>query len=125
MNAPDIFKYGMAGGSVTDWKYYDSHYTERFMSTPADNPEGYKNSSVLTNIKNLKGRLLLVHGMADDNVHVMNSLQLAAKLEELNKQFNMMLYPGNTHNMIGPKLNHYNELMNQFRSQYLLGKPVN
>jgi dipeptidyl-peptidase-4 len=121
-NAPDVFKYGMAGGSVTDWKYYDSHYTERFMGTPADNPDGYKNSSVLTNIKNLKGRLLLVHGMADDNVHVMNTLQLAAKLEELNKTFEMMLYPGNTHNMIGPKLNHYNSSMNDFRSRVIFDK---
>lgn len=125
MNAPDIFKYGIAGGSVTDWKYYDSHYTERFMGTPADNPEGYKNSAVLTNVKNYKGRLLLVHGMADDNVHAMNTLELASKLEELNKSFEMMLYPGNTHTMLGPKTNHYIELMNQFRNKYLIDKAAN
>jgi dipeptidyl-peptidase 4 len=122
LNAPDVFKYGMAGGSVTDWRYYDSHYTERFMGTPADNPKGYKSSSVFTNIKNLKGRLLLVHGMIDDNVHVINTLQLASKLEELNKTFEMMLYPGNTHNMIGPKLNHYNSVMNSFRNHWLFNK---
>jgi len=122
MNAPDVFKFGIAGGSVIDWKYYDSHYTERFMGTPADNPEGYKNSAVLTNVKNFKGKLLLVHGMADDNVHAMNTLELAAKLEELNKQFEMMLYPGNTHNMLGPKLSHYNELMNEFRNRFISDK---
>lgn len=122
MNAPDVFKCGIAGGSVTDWKYYDSHYTERFMSTPVDNPDGYKNSAVLTNVKNFKGRLLLVHGMVDDNVHAINTLELAAKLQELNKPFEMMLYPGNTHNMIGPKLNHYNELMNEFKKRFISDK---
>lgn len=123
VNAPEVFKYGIAGGSVTDWKYYDTHYTEKFMDTPAENPEGYKNSSVLTNIKNLKGNLLLIHGMADDNVHVMNTLEFAAKLQEMNKKFDMMLYPGNTHSMMGPKSNHYNDVTKQFRNEFLIGKP--
>ena len=72
----DYFTHGIAGGSVTDWRLYDSHYTERYMDAPAENPEGYKNSSVLHHAFKLKGKLTLTHGVMDDNVHVQNSLQL-------------------------------------------------
>ncbi|MBV7529225.1 S9 family peptidase [Chitinophaga sp. sic0106] len=117
----DYFKYGIAGGSVVDWRMYDSHYTERYMDTPADNPEGYEKSSVLTYTHKLKGRLLLMHGVKDDNVHINNTLSLVDKLERDNNQhFELMVYPGNRHGVISEKLSHYNEVMNLFQKKYLL-----
>ncbi|MFB6457157.1 S9 family peptidase [Chitinophaga sp. Hz27] len=117
----EYFKYGIAGGSVVDWRMYDSHYTERYMDTPAENPEGYKQSSVLTYTDKLKGKLLLIHGVKDDNVHVNNTLSLVSKLEEeQNTNFELMLYPGNRHSVISDKLSHYNDITNKFISKYLL-----
>jgi dipeptidyl-peptidase 4 len=91
------FTHGLAGGSVTDWRLYDTHYTERFMDTPAENPEGYKSSSVLSAVDKYKGLLRIYHGTMDDNVHVQNSLQLVKKLQEQKKHFEFMLYPGGRH----------------------------
>ena len=85
--ASDVFTYGMAGGSVTDWRLYDTHYTERYMGTPDDNAEGYKTSSVLNYTDKYKGGLQIVHGVIDDNVHLANSLQLISKLEDAKKRF--------------------------------------
>ncbi|MGO4291971.1 DPP IV N-terminal domain-containing protein [Chitinophaga sp. RAB17] len=120
MHAPEYFKYGIAGGSVTDWRMYDSHYTERYMDTPAENPEGYKNSSVLTYTDKLQGKLLLIHGVIDDNVHVMNTLELVDKLQRAgNMHFDMMLYPGNRHDILGPRMEHYSELMKSYRKKWL------
>ncbi|MFN8264980.1 MAG: S9 family peptidase [Chitinophagaceae bacterium] len=93
----DYFTHGLAGGSVTDWSLYDSHYTERFMDTPAENPEGYKSSSVFTHIDKYKGLLRIYHGTMDDNVHLQNSLQLVKKLQEKKKHFEFMVYPGGRH----------------------------
>jgi dipeptidyl-peptidase-4 len=115
----DYFTHGIAGGSVTDWSLYDSHYTERYMDSPKENPEGYKSSSVLTYADKLKGKLVITHGVIDDNVHLQNSLQLIGRLQELNKDFEMMLYPGNRHGVFGPKLSHYNKLMEKIRLKYL------
>lgn len=93
----DYFTHGLAGGSVTDWSLYDTHYTERFMDTPEENPEGYKSSSVYTYLDKYKGLLRIYHGTMDDNVHVQNSLQLVKKLQEKKKHFEFMLYPGGRH----------------------------
>jgi dipeptidyl-peptidase 4 len=93
----DYFTHGLAGGSVTDWSLYDTHYTERFMDTPAENPEGYKSSSVYSYLDKYKGLLRIYHGTMDDNVHVQNSLQLVKKLQEKKKHFEFMLYPGGRH----------------------------
>ncbi len=93
----DYFTHGLAGGSVTDWSLYDSHYTERFMDTPAENPEGYKSSSVFTHLDKYKGLLRIYHGTMDDNVHLQNSLQLVKKLQEKKKHFEFMVYPGGRH----------------------------
>jgi dipeptidyl-peptidase 4 len=122
--ASDIFTHGMAGGPVTDWTLYDSHYTERFMGTPANNPEGYKNSSVLNYVNKYKGVLQLVHGVIDDNVHLQNSLQLASKLQEAKKYFEMMFYPGSRHGWGGQKGTHFQNLKTQFIYKYLLRKPA-
>lgn len=120
----NVFTHGMAGGSVTDWTLYDSHYTERFMGTPADNAEGYKTSSVLSYIDKYKGKLQLVHGVIDDNVHLQNTLQLVGKLEDAKKDFELMLYPGGRHGWGGAKSLHFQNLKTKFIYQYLLEKEV-
>lgn len=109
------FKVGIAGAPVTDWRNYDAVYTERYMGLPQDNPEGYKSSSVVEAAKDLSGKLLLIHGSMDDNVHMSNTLQLAMKLQEAGKQFDLMIYPKNRHGISRPKQTlHLRELMTRF-----------
>jgi Dipeptidyl aminopeptidases/acylaminoacyl-peptidases len=120
----DIFTHGMAGGSVTDWTFYDTHYTERYMGTPANNAEGYKTSSVLNYTDKYKGMLQIVHGVIDDNVHVQNSLRLISALEDGKKDFEFMLYPGGRHGWGGNKQLHYQNLKTKFIYKYLLQKDV-
>jgi hypothetical protein len=91
------FNYGVAGASVTDWKLYDTVYTERYMDTPAENPEGYKNGAVLTWIDRYKGLLRITHGTIDDNVHMQNSMQVIDWLVSNNRKFELMLYPDSRH----------------------------
>lgn len=92
-----LFKLGIAGSAVTDWANYDSIYTEAFMRTPAANPAGYAASSVVAAAGKLHGRLLLVHGALDDNVHVQNALQLADALLRAGKDFDLVIYPRDGH----------------------------
>lgn len=120
----NVFTHAMAGGSVTSWELYDSHYTERFMDTPKENPEGYKSGSVLTHIKNFKGKLQLVHGTMDDNVHMQNSIQLLSALEDNGKELEFMLYPGGRHGWGGAKGKHFADLKNQFIYKHLLEKSL-
>jgi dipeptidyl-peptidase-4 len=98
--APDVFRAGAAGAPVTDWTLYDTHYTERYLDRPQSNSAGYAASSVLPYAKDLKGRLLVVHGMADDNVLFLNSTKLFRKLQDLGKPFEVMVYPGAKHGLI-------------------------
>ena len=93
----DRFRAGIAGGSVVDWRDYDSIYTERYMSTPDENPEGYRKSSVREAAADLHGELLLIHGTMDDNVHMQNTLQFAYDLQQAGKPFELMLYPKSRH----------------------------
>ena len=90
----------MAGAPVTDWRLYDTHYTERYMSTPALNPEGYRSADVLTYAARLERPLLLIHGMADDNVLFSNSTALMKALQDANRPFELMTYPGGKHSLI-------------------------
>ncbi len=99
----DYWTHGIADYSVTDYRLYDNIYTERYMDTPEDNPEGYQETSVLTYAKNLTGKLLLRHGDMDDNVHVQNTIWLVTTLQDLNKPFELMIYPGERHGWGGPK----------------------
>jgi dipeptidyl-peptidase-4 len=99
MQAPDTFAAGVAGAPVTDWALYDTHYTERYLSTPAANAEGYRLSNVLTYADRLSRPLLLVHGMADDNVLFAHSTALMKKLQDLQKPFDLMTYPGGKHGL--------------------------
>jgi dipeptidyl-peptidase-4 len=100
MQAPEVFAAGVAGAPVTDWALYDTHYTERYLSTPQLNPEGYAASNVLTYAERLSRPLLLVHGMADDNVLFAHSTALMKKLQDLQKPFDLMTYPGGKHGLI-------------------------
>jgi dipeptidyl-peptidase-4 len=100
MQAPEAFAAGVAGAPVTDLSLYDTHYTERYLSTPQANPAGYTASNVLTYADKLARPLLLVHGMADDNVLFTNSTILMKKLQDLQKPFDLMTYPGGKHGLI-------------------------
>jgi dipeptidyl-peptidase-4 len=99
MQAPETFAAGVAGAPVTDWSLYDTHYTERYLSTPAANPAGYDAGNVLGFAGRLSRPLLLVHGMADDNVLFTNSTALMKKLQDLQKPFDLMTYPGGKHGL--------------------------
>jgi dipeptidyl-peptidase-4 len=96
---PDLFRAGVAGAPVTDWRLYDTHYTERYLGMPQDNEAGYEASSALPYAKDLKGRLLIMHGMADDNVLFLNSTKLFRRLQDLGKPFDVMVYPGGKHGL--------------------------
>ena len=122
----DVFTHGMAGGSVVDWHLYDSHYTERYMGTPQNNPKGYQTSSVLSYAGQYKGMLQIVHGTSDDNVHMQNSLQLVSALEDKGKNFEFMLYPGGRHGWgnLPAKNIHFSNLKTRFIYKYLLEKPI-
>jgi dipeptidyl-peptidase 4 len=98
--APEVFRAGVAGAPVTDWSLYDTHYTERYLDRPQDNAAGYAASSVLPYAKDLKGKLLVMHGMADDNVLFLHSTKLFRKLQDLGKPFDIMVYPGAKHGLI-------------------------
>ncbi len=97
----DMFKGGVSVAPVTDWRNYDSIYTERYMGLPSENPEGYRKSSAVNFAANLHGKLLEVHGTSDDNVHVQNSIQMINALINSGKQFELMMYPGKTHGIAG------------------------
>ena len=118
------FTHGVAGSSVTDWHLYDNVYTERFMDTPEQNPEGYKNGSVLTWADQLEGKLLITHGTIDDNVHMQNTIQLVDKLEDLYKEFELHLYPNQRHGIRGLKRNHLTREQVKFWFRYFLDKEL-
>lgn len=96
-----LFKVGVAVAPVTNWRFYDTVYTERFMRTPQENPRGYDDNSPLNFANDLKGKLLIIHGSADDNVHLQNTMMFTAKLVEANKDFEMALYTDKNHSIYG------------------------
>jgi dipeptidyl aminopeptidase/acylaminoacyl peptidase len=106
-----LFVAGIAGAPVTDWRNYDTIYTERYMNTPQENPSGYEKTSVVAAAGNLHGKLLLLHGVMDDNVHWQNTLQLAHALQAANKDFELMVYPQSRHGLSGE---HYQRLILDF-----------
>jgi dipeptidyl-peptidase-4 len=123
MTHSDRFSAGVAVAPVTDWRNYDSIYTERYMSLPAEFAAGYKDFSVVNSAANLKGRVLLVHGTGDDNVHMENSVQFVQKLIEAGIPYDLQIYPRKTHSIAGPdvRTHLYNRILAQFE-MYL--KPV-
>lgn len=97
LQQPETFKAGVAVAPVTDWHLYDTHYTERYLGTPQGNPSAYERSGVLSHARALEGRLLIVHGMADDNVLFTHTTKLIRRLQSLGLPFEMMAYPGSKH----------------------------
>ena len=100
LTTTDAFKAGVAGAPVTEWRIYDTHYTERYLGMPGENKSGYDASAVLPHLKTLHGKLLLVHGMADDNVLFTNSTMLMQALQAQGSQFELMTYPGSKHGLV-------------------------
>ncbi|MFS8087384.1 MAG: prolyl oligopeptidase family serine peptidase, partial [Acidobacteriota bacterium] len=110
-----IFKIGIAGGTVSDWRNYDTIYTERYMDTPQNNSEGYRRSSPVHFAKDLHGKLLLIHGAIDDNVHMANSVQFLYELQKAGKQVQFMIYPKSRHGVTDPVLvKHMRQMMTDF-----------
>jgi dipeptidyl-peptidase-4 len=101
LNAPNLFRAGIAGAPVTDWRNYDTIYTERYMGLPQDNADGYRRSSVVAKAADLTAKLLIAHNFGDDNVHFQNTLQMADALERAGKQFELMVYPQKAHGVTG------------------------
>ncbi len=116
----EAFTHGIASSSVTDWKLYDSVYTERYMDSPSENKPGYEFGSVLTHASKLKGVLLIEHGDMDDNVHMQNSVQLIDHLMDEGKTFEYMLYPNQRHGFGGKKRDHASHLAVDFWFKHLL-----
>lgn len=103
----DVYKCGVAVAPVTDWKYYDSVYTERYMRTPQENADGYAKASVFSRAKNLKGDLLICHGSADDNVHPQNTYELTEEFVQNDIDFDMHIYTNRNHSIYGGNTNYY------------------
>jgi dipeptidyl-peptidase-4 len=117
----DYWTHGFAQYSVTDYRLYDDVYTERYMDTPQDNPDGYKDGSALTFARNLKGKLYLTHGDMDDNVHMQNSIWLISKLQDEGKEFQFMIYPDHRHGVRGVKGSHEQNEKNKFWLENFFG----
>lgn len=116
----DFFKAGIAVAPVTNWKYYDSIYTERFLRTPSENSGGYENNSPINFVDALRGKFLLIHGSADDNVHFQNTMDMTSALVAANKPFEMFVYPNRNHGIAGGKTRlHLYEKMTNFLLQNL------
>ncbi len=123
MTHSTAFKAGIAGGSVTDWREYDSFYTERYMGLPSDNPEGYRTSAPVNAAENIHGHVLLIHGEVDDNVHPSGTLRMAAALQNSGKDFDMMIYPGSAHAIHDPQQAwHLMRMTDRFLIRHLLAE---
>jgi dipeptidyl-peptidase-4 len=116
MTHSKLFAAGISGSPVTDWHNYDSIYTERYMNTPQENPDGYEKTSVVKAADKLHGRLLIMHGLMDENVHPQNTTQFIQALQRSKKDFQVMFYPQMRHGLRG---DHYNRLMVDFIKQSL------
>jgi dipeptidyl-peptidase-4 len=114
LNAPDVFRAGIAGAPVTDWHNYDTIYTERYMGLPKDNPDAYKNTALPQQAKNLKGKLLIAHNVEDDNVLFQNTVQMVDALERAGKTFEMQVYTQKTHAVTGAEARQLNAAMVDF-----------
>lgn len=124
MKGGDLFRAGIAVAPVTDWKLYDTIYTERFMRTPQENPEGYSQGAPVEQVEGLTGRLFVIHGTADDNVHFQNAVQLASALQKAGKQFDFMLYPNKNHSISGGNTSlHLYTLMTEWLEKNLKSSP--
>ena len=112
-----LFKVGIAVAPVTNWRFYDNIYTERFMRTPQENPKGYDDNSPINFAKDLQGKYFLIHGAADDNVHYQNSMEMISAMVKANKQFDLFIYPNKNHGIYGG--NTRNHLFNMIHTYIL------
>ena len=121
--APKTFKVGLSGAPVTHWDGYDTHYTERYMSTPQANAAGYETSSVMAHVKGMTGKLMLVHGLIDENVHFRHTARLINALIEAQKQYELVLLPNERHSPRSAETRAYIEkrLMDFFQRNLLSG----
>jgi len=120
----NVFKAGIAVAPVTSWRFYDSIYTERFMRTPQENPEGYDDNSPLSHAGDIKGRLLIVHGSADDNVHAQNTFEMTEKMVQAGVQFDMAIYTNRNHGIRGgnTSMHLYTKMTNFLKEQLMSNK---
>jgi dipeptidyl-peptidase 4 len=114
LNAPDVFRAGIAGAPVTNWRNYDTIYTERYLGLPSENPDGYRASSPVDYASRLKAKLLIVHNVEDDNVLFQNTAQMVDALEQSGKLFDMVLYTGKSHGVTGPARRQMLETLTDF-----------
>ena len=114
LNAPDLFRAGIGGAPVTDWRNYDTIYTERYMGLPKDNPDAYRRTALPEQAKNLKGRLMIAHNVEDDNVLFQNTVQMLEALERAGKQFELQIYTQKTHGVTGIEARQLNAAMLDF-----------
>jgi dipeptidyl-peptidase-4 len=111
----DVFKMAIAVAPVTNWRYYDNIYTERFMRTPQENADGYDRNSPINYVDNVKGKYLLIHGSSDDNVHFQNTMDMTSAMVKANKQFELFVYPNKNHGIYGGNTrNHLFQMMLNF-----------
>jgi dipeptidyl-peptidase-4 len=104
IHAPDVFRCGVAGSGPTDWRYYDTVYTERYMGTPDENPEGYDATELISRVDQLQARPLIIHGLADTNVHLQNSIKLIEAMMAIDKPFDFLPLPNSDHHYGGDGL---------------------
>jgi dipeptidyl-peptidase-4 len=119
LNAPDLFRAGVAGAPVTDWRLYDTIYTERYLGLPDENEEGYRLSSPLNQAANLKAKLLIAHNFSDDNVLFQNTFRMMDALTKAGNQFELRLYPQKAHGVTGPERKHMLEAITAFFEENL------
>jgi dipeptidyl-peptidase-4 len=119
LHYPGVFKAAVAGGPVTDWRYYEVMYTERYMDTPQENPEGYAATDLTRQVDKLKGKLLLIHGLQDNTVVQQNSVRFVRAAIDKNIQIDYMIYPGHEHNVLGKDRAHLYQKVTDYFMQNL------
>jgi dipeptidyl-peptidase 4 len=119
LNHPGIFKTAVAGGPVTDWRYYEVMYGERYMDTPQENPEGYAATDLTKKVQNLKGKLMLIHGLQDPVVVQQHSVRFVRAAIDRNVQVDYMIYPGHEHNVTGKDRAHLYQKVTDYFMEYL------
>ncbi len=102
----DVFALGISGAPVTSWRFYDTIYTERYMRTPQENPDGYDDNSPINHVEKLRGKFMIIHGTADDNVHLQNTIEMVDRMIQEDKQFELLLYPNHSHGIRGNAAHH-------------------
>jgi dipeptidyl-peptidase-4 len=123
LKTPGVFRAGAAVAPVTDWRFYDSIYTERYMKLPSQNVDGYRDASPANFASGLEGALLIAHGTADDNVHFQNSVYLVNELTKAGKQYELAVYPGGGHGIGGDKTRlHLFTKITEFFEKELMGE---